>query len=125
MGEMDQTCRDVMGQVDGAIACCVVDLATGLLVGFHGLRRTPALEEAMARATLAFLRRDGAAGAEPALEVHVSSSHGYHLAKVLEGGRAAVMLLTNRAVNTAISSAQLKAVIPKVEPELTRAAGNR
>lgn len=125
MREMDQTCLEVMSHVEGAVACCVVDLVSGLVVGFHSLRRTPALGEAMARATVSFLRREGGRSGEPALEVHVCSAHGYHFAKVLEGGKAAMMLLTNRAANTAISSAQLKAVIPKVEPHMARAANER
>jgi hypothetical protein len=121
MGEKDQACREVMNNVDGAVACGIVELSTGKLLGFHALKRTPALEEAIVAATLSMLcRRSGrnAAGPEEsmALEVHVVSGHGYHFARVLEGGKSAVMLVTSRSTNAGMGSAQFKAVIPKVEP---------
>jgi hypothetical protein len=53
-----------------------------------------------------------------AQEAHVVSEHSYHFAKVLEGGRAGIMLVTNRATNAGLGSAQLKAVIPKVSPRM-------
>jgi hypothetical protein len=123
MGEKDQACREVMNNVDGAVACGIVELSTGRLLGFHALKRTPALEEAIVAATLSMLcrrsGRDAAAerGEAMALEVHVVSGHGYHFARVLEGGRSAVMLVTSRSTNAGMGSAQFKAVIPKVEPQ--------
>ena len=121
MSEIDTACREVMGNVDGAVACGVVDLVTFKLLGFHASERTPALEEAVRKATIALLCRvdpdSEPAGAPPtALEAHVISEHGYHFAKVLEGKAAAVMLVAKRAPNAGMGSAQLNAVIPKVEP---------
>ena len=117
--QMDKACLEVMSNVEGAVACGVVDLATGELLGFHALRRTPALEEAVRAATVALLCR-GVAGkggaARVALEAHVVSEHGHHFAKVFEGGKAAVMLVTTRLANAGMGSAQFKAVLPKVEP---------
>ena len=118
---MDAACREVMGNVDGAVACGVVDLATFKLLGFHANERTAALEEALRKATITLLCRadpdSDPAGARPAaLEAHVISEHGYHFAKVLEGKAAAVMLVARRSPNAGMGSAQINAVIPKVEP---------
>jgi hypothetical protein len=123
MGDKDQACREVMNHVDGAVACGIVELSTGKLLGFHALKRSPALEEAIVAATLSLLcrRSDRNAGgpSQPvALEAHVVSGHGYHFARVLEGGKSAVMLVTSRTSNAGMGSAQFKAVIPKVEPQL-------
>jgi hypothetical protein len=53
-----------------------------------------------------------------AQEAHVMSERSYHFAKVLDGGKAAVMLVTNRTTNAALGSAQLKAAIPKISPKM-------
>lgn len=121
MGDKDQACREVMSNVEGAVACGIVELSTGKLLGFHALRRTPALEEAVVAATLSLLcrrsdRQAEGAAQSVALEAHVVSSHGYHFARVLEGGKSAVMLVTSRATNAGMGSAQFKAVLPKVAP---------
>ena len=117
--KLDQTCREVVLHVDGAVACALVDLRAGTLRGLHARIRTPALERAMVQAALSMLgRRASGPGAahDGALEAHVVSQHGYHLAKVLEGGELAVMLVTNRTANAALGQVQLSAVIPKMAP---------
>ena len=122
LSDKDQACREVMNNVEGAVACGIVELESGKLLGFHALKRTAALEEAVVAATLSLLcrrsERRGEGDAQPvALEAHVVSGHGYHFARVLEGGKSAVMLVTNRATNAGMGSAQFKAVLPKVEPQ--------
>ncbi|HEY3494961.1 MAG TPA: hypothetical protein VGK73_09755 [Polyangiaceae bacterium] len=119
---MDQACREVMSNVEGAVACGIIELATQKLLGFHALRRSPALEEALiAAATTLLFRGDGRArpaSNEPeAIEAHVASESGYHFAKVLEGGKTAVIVVASRVANTGMGSAQFRAVVPKVEPQ--------
>lgn len=117
--KLDQTCREVVLHVDGAVACALVDLRTGTLRGLHARIRSPALERAMVQAALSMLgHRSAPPGAPHAgtLEAHVVSEHGYHLAKALDGGDLAVMLVTNRNANAALGQVQLSAVIPKVTP---------
>ena len=121
--DLDAACRDVMSNVDGAMACGIVDLENGLLIGFHAGERTKALAEALTAATLDLLCRRTSGGASPGLsvvaqEAHVMSERSYHFAKVLEGGKAAIMLVTNRATNAALGSAQLKAAIPMLSPRV-------
>jgi hypothetical protein len=108
-----------MTHVDGAVACAIVDLDARRLIGFHAHERTEELEAAVLAATLALLYRSPKAASGSARlrahEAHVTSEHGYHFAKVLEGGKAAVMLVTNRTANAGMGSAQLRAAIPKVK----------
>jgi hypothetical protein len=116
---MDQACREVMSNVEGAVACGIVELESRKLLGFHALRRTSALEDAViaAAVTLLFRASGSGDGALRALEAHVASGHGYHFAKVLEGGKSAVVVVANRSASAGMGSAQFRAVIPKVERE--------
>lgn len=118
---MDQTCKEVMSNVDGAVACAMVDLSAGRLLGFHAQRRSDELEAAVLEAALALLYRnplEPSGSARPrALEAHVMSEHGYHFARVIEGANVAVMLVTNRTANAGMGSAQLRAAMPKIKPQ--------
>lgn len=123
VNDLDAACRDVMSNVDGALACAMVDLENGLLIGFHAADRSKPLEEALTQATIDLLcRRSAGAPSQGlsviALEAHVMSERSYHFAKVLDGGKAAIMLVTNRSTNAALGSAQLKAAIPKISPKV-------
>ena len=132
MSSVDEACREIVESVDGAIACGVVDLNTGRLLGIYCPTYGQVLKDALAAATMDLLRgravgrtersistAPGATGDDARVhEVHVMSGDNYHVAKVLKGGQAAVMLVTNRATNVGMGSAQMKAVIPKVEPHL-------
>ncbi len=133
MSGLDAACREVVDRVDGAVACGVVDLNTGRLLGIHSPYPTAALKEALAAATVDLFR--GASGGKierkfrkeratdigmerATQEVHVMSRDYYHFAKLLKGGKAAVMLVTSRTTNVGMGSAQMKAVIPMMEPHL-------
>jgi len=119
---MDQACKEVMSNVDGAVACAMVDLSAGRLLGFHAHRRSEELEAAVLAAALALLYRspphESGTGRLRALEAHVMSEHGYHFARVIEGGNVAVMLVTNRVANAGMGSAQLRAAMPKVKDQV-------
>jgi len=133
MSPIDEACREIVDSVDGAVACGVVDLNTGRLLGVHCPEYGQEVRDAIAAATMdlfrgrtvgrieqSFCEKTAARGGEQRLvqEVHVMSRDNYHVAKMLKGGQAAVMLVTNRATNVGMGSAQMKAVIPKVEPHL-------
>ncbi|MBX7221486.1 MAG: hypothetical protein K1Y36_16165 [Blastocatellia bacterium] len=52
MGKIDDACREIVGNVDGAIACGVVDLDSGMLLGIHNTAQyTQTLNEIVAAAT--------------------------------------------------------------------------
>ncbi len=132
MGKIDDACKDVVGKVDGAVACGVVDLDTGMLLGVHNnAQYTQTLNEIVAAATMDLFRGPnvgrieqmvrthrgvGENGAHYFQEMHITSEHNYHFAKTVKQGKAVIMLVTKKSTNIGMGWAQLKAVIPAVEP---------
>lgn len=131
MGRMDDACRDVVSKVDGAVACGVVDLETGMLLGIHNVAQyTQTLNEIVAAATMDMFRGPNIGRVEQLIrahrgqpengehyfqEIHVTSNHNYHFAKTLKGGRAVIMLVTKKTTNIGMGWAMLKSVLPAVE----------
>lgn len=132
MGKIDDACKDVVNNVDGAIACGVVDLDTGMLLGIHNSAQyTQALNEIVAAATMDMFRGSNIGrveqmvrahrgitenGAHYFQEVHVTSEHNYHFAKTIKNSKAVIMLVTKKTTNIGMGWAQLKVAIPSVEP---------
>jgi hypothetical protein len=132
MGKIDDSCRDVVGKVDGAVACGVVDLSTGMLLGIHNSATyTQTLNEIVAAATMDLFRGPNVERVEKMVrqhrgvpengdhyfqEVHVTSKNNYHFAKTIAGGKAVIMLVTKKTTNIGMGWAQLKSVIPEIEP---------
>lgn len=132
VGKIDDACKEVVSSVDGAVACGVVDLDTGMLLGIHnGSAYTQTLNEVVAAATMDLFRGSNIARVEQMVrshrgipengdryfqEVHVTSANNFHFAKVIKGARAVIMLVTKKTTNIGMGWAQLKSVIPKVEP---------
>lgn len=134
MGKIDDSCKEVCNKVDGAVACGVVDLNTGMLLGIYNTAQyTQTLNEIVAAATMDLFRganvgrveemvrahrgipEDGAHYFE---EVHISSRNNYHFAKTVKEGRAAVVLVTKKTTNIGMGWAMLKSVIPELEPHV-------
>jgi hypothetical protein len=132
MGKIDDACRDVVSKVDGAVACGVVDLDTGMLLGIHNnAQYTQTLNEIVAAATMDMFRGSNIGRIEQAVrahrgvpengqhyfqEVHVTSQNNYHFAKTIKNGKAVIMLVTKKTTNIGMGWAQLKSIIPTVEP---------
>jgi hypothetical protein len=134
MGKIDDACRDVVGSVDGAVACGVVDLDTGMLLGIHNAAQyTSTLNEVVAAATMDLFRGANVGRVEQMVrshrgvpengdhyftEMHITSANNYHFAKTLKGGKAVMMLVTKKTTNIGMGWAQVKAAVPKVEPHV-------
>ena len=132
MEQLDEACRTVVDLVDGAIACAVVELETGTILGLHDTAQsTQTLNEAVAAATIDMFRGPHIVRIEELIrthrgiqendnrdfhEVHISSANNFHFAKVIKDGRAVLMLVTKRSTNVGMGWAQMKSVIPDVEP---------
>jgi hypothetical protein len=132
MGKIDDSCKEVVAKVEGAAACGVVDLSTGMLLGIHNSASyTQTLNEIVAAATMDLFRGSAVARVEKMVrqhrgvpedgshyfeEVHISSKHNYHFAKTIAGGKAVIMLVTKKTTNIGMGWAQLKSVIPDIEP---------
>ncbi|MEW6128329.1 MAG: hypothetical protein AB1757_14920 [Acidobacteriota bacterium] len=132
MGKIDDACKSVVDKVDGAVACGVVDLDTGMLLGIHNSSQyTQTLNEVVAAATMDMFRGSNIGRIEQMVrahrgisengqhyfeEVHITSIHNYHFAKTLKGGKAVIMLVTKKTTNIGMGWAQLKSVMPDIEP---------
>ncbi|MEZ4228619.1 MAG: response regulator [Polyangiaceae bacterium] len=132
MGKIDDACKEVVDNVDGAVACGVVDLDTGMLLGIHNTAQyTQTLNEVVAAATMDLFRGPNVGRVEQMVrahrgipedgehyfqEVHITSANNYHFAKTMKGGKAVMMLVTKKTTNIGMGWAQLKAALPIVEP---------
>ncbi len=132
MGKIDDACKQVVDSVDGAVACGVVDLDTGMLLGIHNTAQyTQTLNEVVAAATMDLFRGPNVGRVEQMVrahrglpedgehyfqEVHITSANNYHFAKTMKGGKAVMMLVTKKTTNIGMGWAELKAALPVVEP---------
>jgi hypothetical protein len=132
MGKIDDACREAVQSVEGAVACGVVDLDTGMLLGIHNnAQYTQTLNEIVAAASMDLFRGPGVSRIEQSVrkhrgipednqhyfeEVHVSSKHNFHFMKTIKAGRAVIVLITKKTTNIGMGWAQLRTVIPSVEP---------
>jgi cell pole-organizing protein PopZ len=135
MGKIDDACKDVVNKVDGAVACAVVDLTSGALLGIHNNASFSAkLNDHLATATMDLFRGPTVSKSEQMIrahrgapedgehyfqEIHVASVNNYHFAKTVKKGKAAIMLVTKRTTNVGMGWAMLRSVIPLVEPHIT------
>jgi hypothetical protein len=134
MGKIDDVLKQVVNKVDGAVACGVVDLDSGMLLGIHNSASyTQSLNELVAGATMDMFRGPNISRIEQAVrshrgepedgahyfdEIHVTSKHNYHFAKTIKGARYVVVLVTKKTTNLGMGWASLKVAIPSLEPLL-------
>jgi hypothetical protein len=134
MGKIDDACKGVVDNTDGGVACGVVDLDTGMLLGIHNSATyTQTLNEIVAAATMDLFRGSNVGRVEEMVrkhrgvaedgehyfqEIHITSKHNYHFAKTIAGGKAVIMLVTKKTTNIGMGWAQLKSAIPSVEPHV-------
>lgn len=134
MNRVDEACREVVAGLEGAVACGVVDLASGMLIGVHVAPAYPAeLDSMVTRAALDLFRatnvdrierlirsrRDPDAASGPVFqEVHITSDECFHFAKVINDGKAAIVLVTLKWINQGLCWTQLKSALPKIEPHV-------
>jgi len=132
MGKMDEACKKVVDGVDGAVACGVVDLDTGMLLGIHNSSQyTQTLNEVVAAATMDVFRGPNVSKIEQMVrshrgvpedgghyfdEIHITSAHNFHFAKTIKAGKAVVMLVTKKTTNVGMGWANLKRAVPELEP---------
>lgn len=134
MGKIDDSCKNVVDEVDGGVACGVIDLDTGMILGIHNSASyTQTLNEVVAAAAVDMFRGSNVSRIEKMVrkhrgedengshyfeEIHVSSAHNYHFMKTLRGGKAVIVLVTKKSTNIGMGWAMLKSVLPEVEPHI-------
>jgi len=132
MGRIDDACKEVVNKTDGAVACGVVDLDSGMLLGiYNSASYTQTLNEIVAAGAMDLFRGPNVGRIEQMVrahrgmaengehyfqEIHITSEHNFHFAKTLKKGKAVIMLVTKKTTNIGMGWAQLKAAIPGVEP---------
>jgi hypothetical protein len=134
MGKIDDALKTVVSKVDGSVACGVVDLDSGMLLGiYNSAGYTQSLNELVAGATMDIFRGPNISRIEQSVrahrgvpedgahyfeEMHVTSANNFHLAKTVKGSRYVVMLVTKKTTNVGMAWAGLKSVLPSLEPLL-------
>lgn len=134
MGKIDDSCKAVVDKVDGGVACGVVDLDTGMVLGVHnnaGYSQT--LNEVVGAAAMDMFRGPNVSRVEQMVrshrgvpengdhyfqELHVTSEHNFHFMKTLKGGKAVIVLVTSKATSIGMGWASLKSVVPEIEPNV-------
>ncbi len=129
--KIDVACQRVVTLVSGGVACGVIGLESGGVLGLHNIRdASGAQSEIVAEATIDLFRGPNVSRIEAMLreppgdedsgehvleEVQLTSRHHLHFAKTLKGGRAVILLVTKRSTSLGMGWAQLKAAIPVLE----------
>ena len=132
MAEIDEACQSVVKETDGGIACGVVDLDTGMLLGvYNNAGYSQSLNEIVAAACMDMFRGSNVNRVHQAVrahrgvpengehyfeEIHVASRNNYHFMKTIAGGKAVMVLVTSRTTNIGMGWAVLKAMKPRIEP---------
>jgi hypothetical protein len=110
----------------------VVDLDAGILLGLHHSEgASQGLHEAVVTLAVDLFRGPNVGRIEQMVrahrgvpengvhyfdEVQISSKHNLHFVKALRGGRAVILLITEKSTNLGMGWLQLKSVIPSLEP---------
>src|SRR5688572_26864724 len=105
--DLADTCATLVRNIDGAIACGVIDLETSSVLGFESAETcSPGLAEVVVAAAMDLFRGPslgriadligGGNGAteHPLHEVHVASPQHFHFAKLLRSCPVVVVLVT-------------------------------
>jgi CheY-like chemotaxis protein len=136
--KVDIACERIVNAVDGALACALIELGTGAVIGIHNsLGFSVEQGEAVAAATVDLFRgvsssriesivrlqSSGARSDDHAFEeVQLTSKYTHHFAKTLGSGRAVILLVTSRSTSLGMGWAQVRAAIPIFERLLFAAA---
>ena len=132
MGKIDDACKEVTDKVDGSVACGVVDLDTGMLLGIHNTSQyTQTLNEVVAAAAMDLFRGKNVGRVEQMVrqhrgtpengehyfqELHVTSANNYHFMKTIKDAKAVIILVTRKTTNIGMGWAMMKSVISTIDP---------
>lgn len=116
MNELPELCRRIVTSVEGALACALVDLRSGMTLAVHGQGAdSQELSEALAKSAMEMFRSEAASHGACVDEVQLRLGRSRHFGKRLSNERALV-LVTIREANAGMSLAQLKESALLLEP---------
>lgn len=132
MTEIDEACQRVVQETDGGIACGVVDLDTGMLLGvFNNAGYSQSLNEIVAAACVDMFRGSNVNRVNQAVRAHrgvpengehyfeeilVTSKRNTHFMKTIRSGKAVIVLVTRKSASVGMGWAMLKSLVPSIEP---------
>lgn len=132
MPSMNDVCKEIIGSVDGALGCGVVDLNTGLLLGVaHNVPYfTQSYLDAVAAAAVDMVRgktvkavedllskNRGSKVADSIKEVQMATDNTYHFISTVSGKpNAMVVLITSKKVNLGMGWAGVRNNMSKIAP---------
>jgi hypothetical protein len=134
MNRIDEACREVVDSVDGALACGVVDLVTGMVLGIYPISESVSeLNDVVATVGMEMFRSEENTRVERLVqsgrgtafdvpyyfdEVDIASSSRHHFAKTIKEGKAALLLVTEKTANIGMGWAQVKSAAHQLEPHV-------
>ena len=129
---VNDICREIVGDVDGALACSVVDLSTGLLIGVHHSIPyfTQSYLDAVAAAAVDMFRGKGVSSVEKLLstvrgsavsktfkEIQITTENTLHfMATVPNKPDALVVLVTKRSTSLGMGWSAVRGAMEKLAP---------
>lgn len=132
MAKLDDILKDITDAVSGSLACAVVDLNTGLLLGISNTVPyfTEEFFDVVAAAAVDMFRGKSIKGIESLMsmqsgrevsntikEVQMSSDRTYHFMTTLPDKKDALLvLITDRSANLGMGWMKLRSTAPKVSP---------
>lgn len=132
MGKMDDACKNIVQACDGGVACGVVDLHTGMLLGiFNNAGYSQSLNEIVAAACMDMFRGSNVSRVHQAVrahrgvpedganyfeEIHITSKNNFHFMKTVRDAKAVIVLVTTKATNIGMGWASLKSQVSAIEP---------
>lgn len=132
MASINDICGDVVRNVDSALACAVVDLNTGLLLGvYHNIPYfTQSYLDAVAAAAVDMMRGKNVQAVEDMLanmrgndarnliqEVQMTTQNTLHFMAVIpEKPNNLVVLITSKKVNLGMGWSAVRQALPKLGP---------
>ncbi len=123
MSELATLCRTILSQIEGAQACALLELPTGARLGEAVARGGRPVTPEAARAVERLLGREGllarVAGAGAGFEeAHLVVGGLDHFAKLLAGGRAALLVAASEVPSLGRVWAQMKPAAAALEARL-------
>jgi hypothetical protein len=132
MASLNEVCKEIVGTVDGALACGVIDLSSGLLLGVaHNVPYfTQSYLDAVAAAAVDMLRGKTVRAVEALLsntrgkkvensikEIQMTTEMTYHfIATIPEKPDSAVVLITSKKTSLGMGWSGVKSNLSKIGP---------
>jgi dGTP triphosphohydrolase len=133
MADINDICAEIVHDVDSGLACSVVDLTTGLILGVHHTIPyfTNSYLDAVAAAAVEMMRGKNIRAIEDMLasmrgtekqtnlieEVQMTTKGTYHfMAMIPEKPNALVVLITTKKANLGMGWAAIRKALPQLAP---------